>query len=280
MSKFAAIQMASGPNVIANLNEAFRLIKDATKKGAELIVLPENFSHMGMQDKDILEIAEDINKPGDILNFLANTAKELGIWLHGGTIPIKSQSENKIISASILFNDQGKQIAQYNKIHLFDVDLAEDSGAAYNESAFTQSGHELMVIDSPFGKLGFGICYDIRFPEMFRRLEKMGMQVLLLASSFTAITGKAHWEVLNRSRAIENLCYIVSSAQGGYHVNGRETHGDSMIINPWGQIMDRLEKGSGYIIADLDIKTLAETRHNFPVLEHRKLFCDFPEIKD
>ena len=278
MANFAAIQMASGPNVDANLSEALRLIKDAAKEGAELIVLPENFAHMGMEDKDIFTIAEDENHPGQIFNFLSNTAKKLGVWLLGGTVPIKSSTEDKIISAAILFNADGEQVGRYDKIHLFDVDLSEASGS-YNESAFTQAGNKLVVVDSPFGKLGLGICYDIRFPEMFRRMEKQGMQILLLPSSFTAITGKAHWEILNRSRAIENLCYVVASAQGGFHVNGRETHGDSMIVNPWGQIIEHLPKGSGYIIADLDLKQLNKTRKNFPVLEHRKLFCNFSEIR-
>ncbi len=277
MSKFAAIQMASGPNVDANLSEALRLIKDATKSGAELIVLPENFAHMGMKDKDILSIAEDENEPGDILNFLSSTAKKLEIWLLGGTIPLKTDDNNKVISASILYNATGEVVTRYDKIHLFDVDLSEDRGA-YNESAFTQKGNELVVCDSPFGKLGLAICYDIRFPEMFRRLEKQGMQILLLPASFTSITGNAHWEVLNRSRAIENLCYVVSSAQGGYHVNGRETHGDSMIVDPWGRIIDHLPKGSGYVIADLDLEQLNKTRKSFPVLNHRKLFCNFSEI--
>ncbi|MFK5983840.1 MAG: carbon-nitrogen hydrolase family protein [Pseudomonadota bacterium] len=278
MAKFAAIQMASGPNVDANLNEALRLIKDATKNGAELIVLPENFAHMGINDADILSLAEDQNNPGDILNFLSSTAKKLGIWILGGTVPLKTKDEKKILSASILYNSEGEIACSYNKIHLFDVDLAEDRGA-YKESAFTQTGNELSVYNSPFGKLGLAICYDLRFPEMFRSLEKQGMQILLLPASFTSITGKAHWEVLNRARAIENLCYVVSSAQGGYHVNGRETHGDSMIVDPWGKIIDHLPKGSGYVIAELDLKQLNKTRENFPVLNHRKLFCNFTEIR-
>ncbi len=277
MAKFAAIQMASGPNVDGNLNEALRLINKASKKGAELVVLPENFSHMGMKDEDIFAIAEDENKPGNILNFLSTTAKKLGIWILGGTVPLKSSTEDKIYSAAILFNSDGKQVSRYDKIHLFDVDLSEESGS-YNESTFTLTGKELVVADSPFGKLGIAVCYDLRFPELFRCLEKQGMQILLIPASFTAITGKAHWEILNRARAIENLCYVVSSAQGGFHVNGRKTHGHSMIINPWGQIIKHLTKGSGYIIADLDLKQLNETRQNFPVLEHRKLFCNFMEI--
>jgi len=276
MAKIAAIQMASGPYVSANLSEAARLIKNAAKEKAELVVLPENFAHMGISDEDILSIAEDENSPGEIQSFLSRTAKELKIWLLGGTVPIKCVLEDKVISASILYNDKGEAVARYDKIHLFDVDLDEARGA-YRESAFTQAGNEPVVVDTPFGKLALAICYDIRFPELFRRLEKKGMEILLLPASFTSITGKAHWEVLNRARAIENLCFVVASAQGGFHVNGRETHGDSMIVDPWGHIIDHLPRGSGFVIADIDLKHLHETRQSFPVLEHRRLFCHFPD---
>lgn len=276
MAKIAAIQMASGPNVSANLSEAYRLIKDAVKEGAELVVLPENFSHMGMADEDILKVAEDENEYGEIQTFLTRTAKELKVWILGGTIPLKCDVEDKVLSAAILYNEKGEAVARYNKIHLFDVDLSEARGA-YKESAVFKAGNEPIVADTPFGKLGIAICYDIRFPELFRRMESLGMEVLILPSAFTSITGKAHWEVLNRSRAIENLCFVVSAAQGGYHVNGRETHGDSMIIDPWGQVIDHLPRGSGFVIADIDLKLLQETRQNFPALEHRRLFCHFPD---
>jgi len=276
MAKIAAIQMASGPNVSANLSEAARLIKNAAKEGAELIVLPENFAHMGMVDEDILNIAEDENSPGEIQNFLSRTAKDLKIWLLGGTIPLKSDVDDKVLAAAILYNEQGEIAARYDKIHLFDVDLSEARGA-YKESAIIKAGNEPVVVETPLGKLAIAICYDIRFPELFRRLEKKGMEILLLPSAFTSITGKAHWEVLNRARAIENLCFVVSAAQGGFHVNGRETHGDSMIVDPWGQVVDHLPRGSGFVIADIDLKHLQETRQNFPVLEHRRMFCHFPK---
>ena len=278
MSKFAAIQMASGPNVNANLSEAYRLIKNAVAEKAELVVLPENFAHMGMDDKDVLKIAESPEEPGQIQTFLSNTAKKYGIWLLGGTVPIKSDENDKIYSASILYNDSGNVVCQYDKIHLFDVDLSEENGS-YRESAFIKAGSEIVITDSPFGKLGIGVCYDIRFPELFRRMTKLGMEVLLLPSAFTASTGKAHWEILNRSRAIENLSYVVSSAQGGYHVNGRETHGDSMIVSPWGDILDRLTRGSGVVMADIDLKLQKETRANFPVLQHRKIVCNFVGVE-
>ncbi|NOQ78842.1 MAG: carbon-nitrogen hydrolase family protein [Gammaproteobacteria bacterium] len=290
MAKVAAIQMASGPNVSANLSEAKRLIADAVKQGAELVVLPENFAYMGMSELDILDVSEDYisaNVSGEqakapIQNFLSSVAKEEKVWILGGTIPLKvnhaadversGENREKILSACLLFNDEGKVAARYDKIHLFDVDLG-DQGGAYNESAFTEAGDKVVVVDTPFGKLGIAICYDLRFPELFRDMVSQGMEVLGLVSSFTATTGKAHWEVLNRARAIENLCFVVSSAQGGYHVNGRETHGDSMIVDPWGGVIDRLPHGSGFAIADIDTETLQQTRKNFPVLEHIKLPC-------
>ncbi len=281
MAKVAAIQMASGPNVSANLSEARRLISDAAKQGAELVVLPENFAHMGMSESDILDIAEDFifdmppaDRPkGPIQEFVSSVAKEEKIWLMAGTIPIKAGSQsNKTLSTSLLLNDKGEVVARYEKIHLFDVDLGEQGGT-YNESAFTEAGNKVVVVDTPFGKLGMAICYDLRFPELFRDMVTQGMEILCLVSSFTSTTGKAHWEVLNRARAIENLCFVVSSAQGGYHVNGRETHGDSMIIDPWGSILDHLVSGSGFAIADIDTSYVQKVRKNFPALEHIKLPC-------
>ncbi len=292
MAKVAAIQMASGPNVSANLSEAKRLIADAVKQGAELIVLPENFAHMGMLESDILTVAEDYlsaveqseNIKAPIQNFLSSVAREENVWILGGTIPIKSNcitgtgEGKKIQSACILYNADGHAVARYDKIHLFDIDFGEQDGA-YNESAFTDAGNKVVVVDTPFGKLGIAICYDLRFPELFRDMVTQGVEILGLVSSFTATTGKAHWEVLNRARAIENLCFVVSSAQGGYHVNGRETHGDSMIIDPWGGVIDRLPRGSGFALADIDTEILQQTRKKFPVLKHIKLPCHLQKEK-
>jgi len=304
MAIVAAIQMASGPNISANLSEAKRLISDAVKQGAMLVVLPENFAFMGMSELDVLDVAEgaifndvglQFNADGSIFNdddeeyskayiqkFLSSIAKEKKIWILGGTIPLKAKhshteldnnsQHDKILAACLLFNDQGNVAARYDKIHLFDVDLG-DEGGAYNESAYTQAGDKVVVVDTPVGKLGIAICYDLRFPELFRFMVSEGVEVLALVSSFTATTGKAHWEVLNRARAIENLCFVVSSAQGGYHVNGRETHGDSMIVDPWGSVMDHLPHGSGFAIADIKTGYLQQTRKNFPVLKHIKLPC-------
>ena len=278
MSKVAAIQMASGPNVSANLSEAERLIQDAVKQGAELVVLPENFAHMGMSEQDTLKVAEPVldtiqsDDMAPVQSFLSNTAQEHNIWIAGGTTALISDTPGKVRSACLLFNEQGEQVARYDKIHLFDIDFGEQGGA-YNESAFTEAGDQVVVVDTPFGKLGMAICYDLRFPELFREMTAEGMEILVLASSFTATTGKAHWEVLNRARAIENLCFVVSSAQGGYHVNGRETFGHSMIIDPWGGIMDSLPRGSGFAISDIEPDRLNKIRKSFPVLEHIRLPC-------
>lgn len=274
MSKFVAIQMSSGPIVSANLLEAKKLIQIACADGAECIVLPENFAQMAMDDNDVFSIAEDIEQPGEILSFLSDTARELNIWLLGGTIPLRCSQSNKILSAAILFNNSGEIVARYNKIHLFDMVLSESHGV-YQESSFTTPGNEVCVVDSPFGKIGIAICYDIRFPELFRRMSKLGMEILLIPASFTAITGKAHWEILTRARAIEDICYVVASGQGGYHVNGRETYGHSMIISPWGQILGQLKRTPGHVCAEIDLDYLHTTRKDFPVLNHRQMFCDF-----
>lgn len=271
MVKVAAIQMASGPNVSANLNEANRLIAKAVEAGARMVVLPENFAIMGMSEHDKVEVREQDGE-GQIQNFLSKQASRHGVWIVGGTIPLVAQDDNKVRGACLLFDDKGNRVARYDKIHLFDVHVPE-SGEHYNESETLESGSEAVVVDTPFGRIGLAVCYDLRFPELFRKLADQGAQIIALPSAFTAITGNAHWEVLVRARAIENLCYMVASAQGGYHVNGRETYGHSMIVNPWGVVMDQLNHGAGYVIADLDVDYLNSTRRNFPVLEHRKMRC-------
>lgn len=271
MSKVAAIQMASGPNIQANLDQAKRLIEDAAKQGAGLVVLPENFALMAMSEPERVKQAEVAGK-GVIQKFLATQAKKHGIWLVGGTIPLQAEAAGKSLAASLLFNDKGEQVAHYNKIHMFDV-LIKDSGEKYNESQTTEAGEEIVVVDSPFGKIGMAVCYDLRFPELFRNLADKGMDICVLPSAFTAITGKAHWEPLLRARAIENQCYLIAAAQGGFHINGRETHGNSMIVDPWGTVLNRIQSGNGVVVADIDMNYLRKTRKNFPVLKHRRINC-------
>ena len=271
MKRVAAIQMASGPNVKANLTEAGRLISKAADTGAELVVLPENFALMGMNEMDKVDIQEQAGE-GPIQTFLSEQADKHRVWLVGGTIPLASSEKQRIRAASLLFDDKGQQVARYDKVHLFDVHL-EESQETYNESETIEPGKEATVVDTPFGRLGIAVCYDLRFPELFRRMADDGVELIALPSSFTAITGRAHWETLVRARAIENLCYMVASAQGGYHVNGRETYGHSMIVDPWGMVLDKLPSGSGFVIAEVDVTRIHNTRRNFPVLEHRKIPC-------
>lgn len=269
MSVVAAIQMASGPNVTANLEEAEKLIKTAVQQDAELIVLPENFAIMGLTEVDKVAIAETIGE-GPIQNFLAQQSAKHGIWIVGGTVPIDSNVTGKVFGTSLLYDDSGAMIARYDKIHLFDVVL-EDSNESYNESETIESGDDVVVVDTPFGKMGMAVCYDLRFPELFRAMTDLGMEICVLPSAFTSITGRAHWESLLRARAIENLCYIIAPDQGGYHKNGRETYGDSMIIDPWGVVLNRLPHGTGVVVSDIDLEKLRKTRQNFPSLQHKRL---------
>jgi len=271
MSKLAAIQMSSGPNIQANLDEAAKLIEQAASQGAELIVLPENFSQMPMDDNERVSNAEKIGD-GRVQTFLSVQSEKHGAWIVGGTIPISSDEEGKAYSSSLLYNNLGEQVDRYDKIHMFDV-LIEENNETYNESATTVAGDKAVVVDTPFGKLGLSVCYDLRFPELYRTMVDKGMEICAIPSAFTAFTGQSHWEPLIRARAIENQCYVIASAQGGYHVNNRQTYGHSMIVNPWGNILGSVGTGPGVVITELDRSVLDTTRSKFQVLNHRKLNC-------
>ncbi|HHB93371.1 MAG TPA: carbon-nitrogen hydrolase family protein [Thioploca sp.] len=270
MSKIAAIQMVSGSNVVANLQIASQLINKAVEMEAKLIILPENFALMAMQPNDNIQIGEQYNN-GIIQTFLSQQAKKFGIWIVGGTLPILANKIQKVRAACLVFDNTGKQIARYDKIHLFDV--TTDSNEKYCESEIFEAGNKIIVIKTPYGRLGLAICYDLRFPELFRCMLSIGVDLIGLPAAFTATTGKAHWELLVRTRAIENLCYVIAVNQGGYHVNGRETYGNSMIVDPWGVVLTRLNRGTGVICADIDLKQQADLRHKFPVSKHRKVQC-------
>ena len=274
MSRVAAIQMASGPNVSANLLEAERLIAQAAGDGAGLVVLPENFALMGLSELDKVKVRER-DGAGRIQEFLSQQAARHGIWLVGGTVPLEAHAPDKVRAACLVYDGAGTQVARYDKLHLFDVCL-EENKERYTESMTIEPGQDTVVVDSPYGRLGLAVCYDLRFPELFRRLLEDHMELVAVPAAFTALTGKAHWETLVRARAIENLCYVIAAAQGGYHLNGRETHGDSMIVDPWGVVLARLPRGSGYIAADLDHNRLESTRRNFPAIEHIRLQCAVP----
>lgn len=264
--KVAAIQMASGPNVAGNLGEAGRLIAQAVAKGARLVVLPEFFAIMGMNELDKLKVQEPLGS-GVIQKFLSDTARQHKIWLVGGSIPLSASTPDKVMNSCLVYDEHGERVARYDKIHLFNLELGNEN---YHEAKTIEAGNQVVVVDSPFGRIGIGICYDLRFPELFRAMKNL--DIIVLPSAFTETTGKMHWEVLVRARAVENLAYVIAAAQGGYHVNGRETHGNSMVVDPWGRVLDRLPGGSGVVVAEINPAYQASLRASLPALSHRTLF--------
>jgi len=257
--------MASGPNVDGNLNEARRLVAMAAEQGARLVALPEYFAIMGMKDRDKVAIRESEGN-GPIQQFLSDTAKKHKIWLVGGSVPLEASVPGKVRNSCLLYDDQGELVARYDKIHLFGLDLGNEH---YHEESTIEPGSEVVVANSPFGRLGLSVCYDLRFPELYRAMKDV--DIILVPSAFTETTGKVHWETLIRARAIENLAYVLAPAQGGYHVSGRETHGNSMIVDPWGVVLDRLARGSGVVIAGVNPLYQASLRKSLPALSHRTL---------
>jgi predicted amidohydrolase len=267
--KLAAVQMISGPEVAPNLATAARLIAEAAAQGAQLVALPEYFPLIGASDSERLaarEIEGLDGKPGPIQQFLAATAKQHGIWLIGGSIPLQADDPAKLRNSCLVFGPDGQRIARYDKIHLFGFHKGEEF---YDEAVTIEAGDQLVAFDTPCGRVGLGICYDLRFPEFFRALGDVNL--LVLPAAFTETTGRAHWEILLRARAIENQCYLLASAQGGRHPSGRMTHGNSMLISPWGEVLARMDKGEGVVLGELEIDRLAETRDSLPALRHRKL---------
>lgn len=276
MTKVAAIQMNSSSIVDFNLLSAESFIKEAAQQDAKLIVLPEMFAIMGNIASDKVDEKEQF-RDGKIQTFLSQQAKNHGVWIIGGTIPIASDHDNKIKAASIVFDDQGHIVARYDKIHLFDVQLSDEE--IYKESDTTEAGQKIVTVDSPFGTLGLAVCYDIRFPELFRYLFNQGMEILSLPSAFTVPTGTAHWEVLVRSTAIENFCYVIAACQGGTHTNGRKTYGHSLIVSPWGEILaEKKDVTPGVIYADIDLKKIHEARRAIPIKNHQKIFFDLSRL--
>ena len=264
--KVAAIQMASGPNVAGNLSEARRLIAKAAEQGARLVVLPEFFAIMGMSEQDKIDAREQPGR-GMIQSFLGEIARQHKIWLVGGSIPLAASAPDKVLNSCLVFDAQGEQVARYDKIHLFNLELGNER---YDEAKTIEPGNRIVVVDSPFGRIGLAVCYDLRFPELFRAMKEV--DIIVLPSAFTETTGKMHWEVLVRARAVENLAYVIAAAQGGYHVSGRETHGNSMIVGPWGCVLDRLPRGSGVVLAEVNPSYQASLRASLPALTHRVLF--------
>jgi nitrilase len=265
VTRVAAVQMASGPNIEGNLNEAARLIEKAVDQGARLVALPEYFAIMGMRDQDKVKVREKEGK-GPIQEFLSSTAKRHKIWLVGGSVPMECPSPDKVCNSCMVYDEKGKLVARYDKIHLFGFETGQER---YSEQRTIEPGRDVVTVDSPFGRIGLSVCYDLRFPELYRAMKEV--DIILIPSAFTETTGKAHWETLIRARAIENLAYVVAPAQGGYHLNGRETHGDSMIVDPWGVVLDRLPRGSGVVVAGINLQHLQQLRQSLPALTHRTL---------
>ena len=262
-ARLAAVQMISTPRVDENLATAGRLIAEAAAQGAQLVALPEYFPIMGLRERDKVAVRE-VDGQGPIQDFLGSTARRHGIWLVGGSMPLVAASPDKVLNSSLVFNPLGERVARYDKIHLFGF---EKNGERYDESASIEPGTQPVSFETPFARVGLSICYDMRFPELYRRLGVSDL--LVIPAAFTETTGRAHWEILLRARAIENQCYVLAIGQGGLHENRRETHGNSMLIDPWGVVLTRRDKGEGVVIGDLDHARIAEVRASLPALKHR-----------
>lgn len=268
MSRVAAIQMISGADVQANLDAAAVLIAEAAQQGAELVLLPECFAAFGNRSLQEIAAAEWAGS-GPIRPFLAAQARQHGLWLVGGSIPLPATAGGKAMACCLVMDDQGREVARYDKLHLFDVEVA-DNQRSYRESRDYGYGDRVVCVDTPVGRLGLTICYDVRFAELYLALRNQGAELIVVPSAFTAVTGAAHWEVLLRARAIESQCYILAANQGGTHANGRETWGHSCLIDPWGEIKACLPQGEGVVCGELDPQLLKNTRARMPVQEHRR----------
>lgn len=272
--KVAAIQMLSSESLAHNLDQAASLLQEAAQAGAELAVLPEYFCLMGQKDRDKLAIAEPFGS-GPLQDFLADRAQALGLWVVAGTLPLVAEQPDRVFNSSLVFNPQGQCVARYDKIHLFRFNNGTE---AYDEARVLQPGHAPVHFDLPSRdghtwRVGLSVCYDLRFPELYRHYAAQGADLLLVPSAFTHTTGQAHWEILLRARGIENLAYVVAAAQGGVHTNGRRTWGHSLVIDPWGGVLDQLPEGAGVVVCDIEPAALAQWRSQLPAHQHRVLAC-------
>lgn len=264
----AAVQMVSGTDVSENLQTAARLVEQAVDRGAQLVALPENFAWLG-GDAASRRAATEVAGEGPIQTFLSDAARKWRIWLSAGTMPMLAP-DGRAYAASLALDPDGRVAARYDKIHLFDVELPE-AKERYRESDYTCPGDEPKTVDTVCGRVGLTVCYDVRFPELYRRLAGEGTLLFTVPSAFTMSTGAAHWDVLLRARAVENLAFVLAPAQGGRHPNGRETYGQTLIVDPWGRVLARRhERGAGVVVAALDLDRQAALRRRFPVLRHRR----------
>lgn len=273
-NRVAVVQMASGDDLQANLTSAAGLLQRARTQGAKLAVLPENFAFMGRRDRDKCQLAEHFGT-GPIQDFLAEQAVRQGLWLVAGTIPLRANDDyaatpEKVCAASLVFNSDGACVGRYDKIHLFDVQVPGKPDEQYRESAGLHAGEKVVVVNTPCGRLGLSVCYDLRFPELYRALVDRHAELLSVPAAFTEATGKVHWDMLLKARAVENQCFILAPNQGGEHPGGRRTYGHSQILDPWGECLARHDAGPGLAVADLDLQHLKDIRHRFPALKHRR----------
>lgn len=266
--RVAAIQMVSGPELSLNLKSATGLLNAASAQGARVAVLPENFGYFGSSELQEIGRAEQ-SRDGPLRSFLAEAALRLGLWIVGGTIPIADSGSKRVRSACLVVNPNGVELARYDKMHLFDVEVGDAQGR-YRESDDFIAGRGPCAVDMPLGTTGLAVCYDLRFPELFRQLALGGCSAFVVPAAFTAATGAAHWELLLRARAVENLSWVIGAGQGGVHPGGRETWGHSMIVNPWGEVLAQAERGEDVVIADLDLTRPDKLRVQMPVLAHTR----------
>jgi len=257
--------MISSPSVTENIATARRLVKQAADAGATLVLLPEYWAIMGLNDSDKVGVAEPLGR-GPIQDFMSSLAKELEIWLIGGTLPLASDDAEKVINTTLVYNPQGEHVGRYDKIHLFGFTKGTES---YNEAKTIVPGKHVGVFEAPFGKVGMSVCYDLRFPELYRAMGPVSL--IVVPAAFTYTTGHAHWEILLRARAIENQCYVLAAAQGGNHPNGRRTWGHSMLIDPWGAVKSVLAEGEGTVHGDIDLVFMDSVRQSLPALKHRTM---------
>ncbi len=266
----ACIQMTSTADVAENLSMAKEFIQQAAAEKARLVVLPEMFALIAKEPMEKIKMREEFGL-GPIQEFLSEQAAQHKVWIVGGTIPIAvPHNKNKARAACLVFDDKGKCVARYDKIHLFDVSL-QSGKEVYSESNVIEPGDKIVVVATPFGKLGLAVCYDVRFPELFREMLTKGVEIIALPTAFTYITGVAHWDVLVRARAIENLSYVIAGCQTGTHSNGRKTYGHSMVVNPWGEVLASLPEKPGVVVSEIDLEYLYKIRKEFPALSHRKI---------
>ncbi|TXC88693.1 carbon-nitrogen hydrolase family protein [Paraburkholderia azotifigens] len=263
--RVAALQMVSTPERDRNLTDAEHLIAQAAADGAQLVLLPEYFCFMGFKDTDKLTVRESYGD-GPIQQFLADAARRHQVWIIGGTLPLKAPEETRVLNTTLVFDPQGNEAARYDKIHLFNFEKGEES---FDEARTIRPGDTVRTFDAPFGRVGLSVCYDLRFPELYRRMGDCAL--IVVPSAFTYTTGRAHWETLLRARAVENQCYVLAAAQGGKHENGRRTWGHSMLIDPWGEIIDVRDEGAGVVAGNIERSRIDEVRQSLPAWRHRVL---------